>query len=280
MNPKLAAAITTILWGFTYILTTEMLPHNPVLIAAVRALGGALFLLILSRQLLPAAWVGKILVLGTLNIGLFFGLFFIGAVRLPGGVAAIFQALGPLFVLLFVWMIIHIKPRTMQFISVILGVIGVGLVVLKSTAAIDWIGIMASLGCTVSLSLGSTLMNRWGKPPVDFASFTGWQLLIGGVELAIAALITNDIPSSVNMINITGFVILALFLTAIPFLLWFKAIATIGATQVVPFILLTPVTAFILDALIRQIMPSWLQILGVVLVLAALLLTSNAAKKQ
>jgi len=48
MHPKISAAIATTLWGFTYIVSTTLLPHNPLLIAAVRALGGALALLLFT----------------------------------------------------------------------------------------------------------------------------------------------------------------------------------------------------------------------------------------
>ncbi|WP_236637931.1 EamA family transporter [Mangrovicoccus ximenensis] len=95
LPPKTAAAAATILWGFTYILTTTMLPANPWFIAAVRAIGGGLPLLLLARDLPPPGWWGKLVILGTLNNGLFFGLLFVAAIRLPGGVAATFQALGP-----------------------------------------------------------------------------------------------------------------------------------------------------------------------------------------
>lgn len=58
MNAKMAAATAAILWGFTYILTTTWLPPNPLFLAAVRALGGAVVLLVLVRSLPPREWGG------------------------------------------------------------------------------------------------------------------------------------------------------------------------------------------------------------------------------
>lgn len=239
----------------------------------MRALVGALCLFLLERQLPSKSWFWKLVILGTLDIGLFF----ISALRLPGGVAAIFQALGPLCVLLLAWLILHARPKVMQYISVIVGVIGVSLVVLRGDASIDWIGVAAAIGCTVSLSLGSVLMNKWGAPELSFKSFTAWQLLIGGIELGIFTLIIGDLPESITFTNIIGFIILGVLLTAVPFLLWFQAISTAGATTVIPFILLTPVTAFILDAFFKHHMPTILQIIGVIIVLAALLINQRGA---
>ena len=103
MNPKLSAALAAVIWGTTYIFVTTMLPANPIFTAAVRALGGGLPLLILYRRLPHRSWWGKIVLLGTLNCGVFFALFFVAAQRLPGGVAGTLQSLGPIFTVLIAW---------------------------------------------------------------------------------------------------------------------------------------------------------------------------------
>lgn len=273
MNAKTMAAIATIAWGFTYIVSTTLLPQNPLLIAAVRALGGAVVLLIFARQFPARDWWGKLIVLGTLNASLFFALLFVSALRLPGGVAAIFQALGPLCVILLAWAILGARPTVLKIASVLIGVAGVSLVVLKGDAGIDLIGVAAALGGTISLALGSVLMNRWGKPAMSLVSFTGWQLLIAGIELSIVVLVAGDIPASISGVNILGFVVLAVILTAMPFMLWFKAIANAGAVVVAPFFLLVPITAFVLDAFIKGVIPTTFQFVGAVIVIAGLLLS-------
>lgn len=273
MNPKLSAAAATILWGFTYIVSTMLLPHNPLLIGAVRALGGALVLLLLARQRPPAGWWDKLIILGTLNAGLFFGLLFIAAMRLPGGVAAIFQALGPLCVILMGWGILGVRPTLLKIASVLIGVAGVSLVVLKGDAGLDLIGVAAALGSALSLALGGILINKWGKPPMPMLAFTGWQLLIAGVELSVVALLAQDIPDAVTGAHVLGFAILAILLTALPFVLWFKAIASAGAVVVAPFFLLVPITAFVLDALVKGFIPTAYQVVGAIIVVAGLLLS-------
>ncbi len=273
MNAKLSAAIAMILWGFTYIVSTTMLPHNPFLVAAVRALGGALVLLMFNRTLPASNWWGKLIVLGTLNTGLFFGLLFIAALRLPGGVAAIFQAFSPLCIVLVGWAILGTRPTMLKIASVLIGVVGISLVVLKGNASIDLIGVAAGLGSALSMALGSILINKWGKPPMSMLSFSGWQLLIAGVELSVVALMVGDIPVSITTTNVFGFVILALLLTALPFVLWFKAIASAGAVVVAPFVLLVPITAFVLDAIIKGFIPTNFQVMGATIVIGGLLLS-------
>ena len=278
MGPKTSAAVATMLWGFTYVVSTTLLPHNPLLVAAVRALGGAFALLLLARHLPPPGWWNKLIVLGTLNAGLFFALLFISAMRLPGGVAAIFQALGPLFAILLGWAILKMKPSLLKIASVLIGVAGVALVVLKGDASLDAVGVAAALGGTLSLALGGVLMNKWGKPPISLLAFTGWQLLVAGIELLLVALLAGDLPSSITATHIAGFVILAVLLTAVPFVLWFGAIAKVGVVVVAPFFLLVPITAFVLDALIKGFVPTALQIVGAVIVVAGLLLSQWVPK--
>jgi len=273
MNLRLAALLAAVLWGFTYIITTTLLPHNPVFIGAVRALGGGLVLMVLARQGVPRSYWPRLAVLGTLNFGAFFSLLFVGAIRLPGGVAGTFQTMGPLVTVLLAWALLRQPPTAMKVLSIVVGAVGVALVILRGDAGIDPIGVLAALLSVVAGSLGGILINRWGRPAeLSLLSFTAWQLLVGGAELAVLAVAIGDLPASIDAANLLGFAILALLLTALPFVLWFRAIVALGAASVIPFVLVTPVVAFALDAAVKGVWPSWLQGLGVVLVMAGLLL--------
>lgn len=270
LSPKTAAAAATILWGFTYIVTTMMLPHNPIFIAAVRALGGGLPLLLIARDLPPRAWWGRILILGTLNNALFFGLLFVAATRLPGGVAATFQALGPLFMVLLAWPLLGARPSVSKLVAVGLGAVGVAMVVLKGNASLDLIGVLAALGGAFAVALGGGLIHKWGRPS-SIVSLTAWQMIIAGVELAIVTALIGDVPATLTGTNILGLAILAVVLTSVAFVLWFTAIAGAGPSAVAPLMLLTPLTAFVLDGLVRGVIPSPIQSVGVAIVVGSLL---------
>lgn len=96
----LLTALAPIVWGSTYIVTTEMLPANvPMTLAALRALPAGILLLIIMRQLPQGIWWLRVIILGILNFSLFWWLLFISAYRLPGGVAATVGAVQPLIVL-------------------------------------------------------------------------------------------------------------------------------------------------------------------------------------
>ncbi len=281
MSLRLAALLAAVLWGFTYIITTTLLPHNPVFLGGMRALGGGVLLLALARQAVPQGYWPKLVALGTLNFGAFFALLFVGAIRLPGGVAGTFQTLGPLMTILMAWALLRQPPTALKIVSIIVGAVGVALVILRGDAGVDGIGVAAALLSVVAGSLGGILINRWGRPEgMSLLSFTAWQLLVGGAELALLAVILGDLPGEITGTNVLGFVLLAVALTAVPFVLWFRAIVALGAASVVPFVLVTPVVAFALDAAVKGVWPSPLQVVGVVLVMVGLLVNQWGGVKK
>ncbi len=78
-------AIAPIVWGSTYIVTTELLPlESPLLASTLRALPAGLILVLISRQLPERMWLLRLALLGFLNIGLFFYCLFFAATYLPG----------------------------------------------------------------------------------------------------------------------------------------------------------------------------------------------------
>src|SRR5690606_37690742 len=65
-------AIAPIVWGTTYLVTTELLPDGrPLLAGVLRALPAGLILVAATRSLPRGSWWWRSLVLGTLNIGAF-----------------------------------------------------------------------------------------------------------------------------------------------------------------------------------------------------------------
>ena len=80
MNANVIAArtaLTPIVWGTTYAVTTTWLPAgHPVTAGLLRALPAGLILILITRTLPTGSWWWRSAVLGILNIGLFFTLLF------------------------------------------------------------------------------------------------------------------------------------------------------------------------------------------------------------
>ncbi|MFI9511474.1 EamA family transporter [Nocardia sp. NPDC052566] len=267
-------ALTPIVWGSTYAVTTEFLPPDrPLFTALVRALPAGLALLAITRMLPRGRWIGRAAVLGLLNIGAFFPLLFLAAYRLPGGIAGVLGAVGPMFALAFATVVLSEKPTGRKVLAGLIGVLGVSLVVLKGNAQLDAVGVIAGLAGAGSMSLGTVLTKRWGRPEgVGPLAMTGWQLTAGGLFIAPLALIIEGAPPAMDGRAVGGYLYLAVIGTAVAYWIWFRGISKVSATSVAFLGLLSPVSAAVIGwvALGQALTP--LQVSGMVVALGGTLL--------
>ncbi|MEL0627159.1 EamA family transporter [Salinibacterium amurskyense] len=272
LRDTLITAIAPIAWGTTYIVTTELLPDgHPLFASLVRALPAGLIALALTRQLPQGAWWWKSLVLGVLNIGAFFPLLFIAAYRLPGGVAATLGAAQPLIVAVLIVVILRQSAPWRLVAWGLVGALGVALVVLRASAQLDTVGLIAGLGGTASMALGVILSKHWGKPPaVSALSYAGWLLTAGGLFLLPITLLAEGIPGSITGPAIAGYAWLGIVGGIVAYTLWFRGIRIVPIASLAVLGLLSPLTAALLGALLLGERFSPLQLLGFGLALTAI----------
>ena len=107
----LSTALAPLIWGSTYLVTTEFLPPNrPFTAALIRVLPAGLLLLAWTRRLPRRGEWGFVALFGFLNIGFFQAMLFVAAYRLPGGLAAVLSSTQTLMVLVFTWLIGKTMP--------------------------------------------------------------------------------------------------------------------------------------------------------------------------
>lgn len=272
-RPALIAltALAPVSWGTTYAVTTEFLPADrPLFTGLMRALPAGLLLLALARTLPRGAWWGKAAVLGALNIGAFFPLLFLSAYRLPGGMAAVVSSAGPLFVAGLSALLLGQRPTRRTLVTGAVAAFGVSLVVLRAAGALDALGLLAALAATVSMSAGTVLTQRWGRPEgVGPLALTGWQLTAGGLLIAPLAFLVEGAPPALDGRAAGGYLYLALANTAVAYWLWFRGIGRMTATQVTFLGPLSPLTAAVVGwaALGQALTP--VQLVGMALALGA-----------
>ncbi|MFI5966764.1 EamA family transporter [Streptomyces asoensis] len=241
----LLTALAPVSWGTTYAVTTEFLPADrPLFTGMMRALPAGLLLLALGRVLPRGIWWGKAAVLGALNIGAFFPLLFLSAYRLPGGMAAVVGSVGPLFVVGLSALLLGQRPTARTVLAGVVAAFGVSLVVLKAAGALDTLGVLAALASTASMSAGTVLTKRWGRPDgVGPLVLAGWQLTAGGLLIAPIAFLAEGAPPALDGRAVGGYLYLALANTAVSYWLWFRGIGRLTATQVTFLGPLSPLTA-------------------------------------
>jgi probable blue pigment (indigoidine) exporter len=279
LSDILLTALAPMTWGTTYIVATEFLPpHHPLLVASLRSLPIGVLLTISLRQLPQGIWLWRILLLGSLNIGIFQALLFIAAYRLPGGITAtIVGAIQPLLVVFFSWVILNEKPSKLSILAAIAGLVGVGLLVLDPSAHLDLVGFMAAIAGAATMGLGTVLVKRW-KRPVSLLVFTAWQLAVGGVLLLPIALAIEGPITHFSTTNLLGFIYLGLVCTGLAYALWFRGIDRLKASSVSSLGLITPVVATLIGFILLHQTLTPIQIVGIAIVLLSVLLGQQTSR--
>jgi probable blue pigment (indigoidine) exporter len=274
-------AVAPALWGTTYFVTTEFLPPDrPVFAAVVRALPVGLLLVLLTRQLPRGIWWWRSFVLGALNIGAFNALLFVAAYRLPGGVAATVGAVQPFLVALLAAGLLKHRLTVRTVIAALAGVVGVSLLVLRANAQLDTVGIVAALGGAVVMATGIVLSKRWTSPAPLLAT-TGWQLAAGGLLLTpVMFIVEGPPPGNLTGANIAGLAYLSLIGAGLAYTLWFRGIRELTPTNVTFLSLLSPVVATAVGWLALGQQLTALQLLGALIVLAALISAQLKPRKE
>jgi probable blue pigment (indigoidine) exporter len=273
-----AAALTPIIFGTTYVLTTEFLPPGrPLLAGLMRSLPTGL-VLIIGSPIPPRRWMARFFVLSVLYASGLFPLLFIAAYRLPGGVAAVINSLSPLLVVVISVPLLGTRIRAVQIVAGILGAVGVALLVLRSDARLDVVGLIAMAGAAIMFSAATVLTKRWGHPEgMSSIGVTGWIFLLAGLTLLPVTLLIEGLPDHLTARNIGGLIYLVLISGILAYALWFWGLQRLSASAVTFLTLLNPVTAALLGwVVLDQRFNHW-QVLGAVLILISVVLGQPGA---
>ncbi|WP_405440555.1 EamA family transporter [Streptomyces avidinii] len=275
-------ALAPISWGSTYAVATELLPPDrPLFTGVMRALPAGLLLTALARTLPKGRWWWKSAVLGILNISAFFPLLFLSAYRLPGGVAAVLGAAGPLFVVGLAALVLGERASLRTVLAAVVGAFGVSMVVLTAEARLDAVGVIAGVISSASMGAGTVMTKRWGRPEgVGPLAMTGWQLTAGGLFIIPVAALVEGAPPALDGKAFLGYGYMILINTGIAYWLWFRGIGALSATSVTLLGPLSPLTAAVIGwaALGQALSP--VQLVGMTIAFAATVAGQPAAARS
>lgn len=275
--PLLCGVLAAVIWGSTYVVTTELLPPDrPLLASLARALPAGLLLLLWQRQLPQGHWWWRAAILGTLNIGLFFYCLFVAAYHLPGGVAALVMSCQPVLVMLLSVFVLHERLRLRPLLAAGIASGGVALLVSVPDAVMSVTGVLAGLCGAMSMALGIVLSKKWPKPAnISLVTFTGWQLLAGGLLLLPLTLWQEGLPVQISRQNLAGYGYLCLIGAVLAYLLWFRALQRLPAVTLSFLTFTSPVSALVFGYLVLNQHLTLQQSLGAFAILAAIVLAQR-----
>lgn len=274
------SALTPLIFGTTYLLTTNFLPPGrPMLAALMRSLPTGI-VLVIGSPLPNRQWLGRFLLLSVLWASAVFPLLFFAAYHLPGGVAAVINSLGPICVVILAVPFLGTAIRARELVAGAIGVLGVALLVLRANAKLDLLGILAMVGVVIMMALGTVLMKRWGNPPgMGPIRVTGWTFLFAGITLLPFTLAFEGLPRSVTPTQVGGLVYLVAVSGIFAYALWFWGIGQLSAASVTFLGLLNPIMAALLGWWVLDQRLNLLQLLGALLVLVSVVLGQQRRRR-
>ncbi len=273
------------IWGasflFARIAVLEMPPMTLVFArVAIAAIALNLFLVFRANgyQHSRAMWL-NFAGMGILNNIIPFGLIFYGQTEIGAGLAAIINAMTP------IWTIIIANFATSderfsrnKLIGIVLGFTGVAVLIgssaLSGFGASTW-GQIAVFGATISYGFAGVFGRRFANvPPMETAR--GQLTMSTLIILPLVLLI--DHPWSLPMPStwaIASVIALAVVCTAYAYILFFRILATAGAVNVSLVTFLVPPSAIVLGIVVLGEQLQLRQIIGMVIIMAGLIVVDG-----
>jgi drug/metabolite transporter (DMT)-like permease len=278
----LLLGILSILWGCSFFFVELALEDIPVFSVTLGRTGIAaaflLLLLIATRtplQPLAQRWK-EFALLGALRAAIPISLIVWAQTRIDSNVAGILNSTSPLFTMV----IAHLmtsddRLSTHKLIGCLIRIVGVIVMVGMEFLYEVGNGIggqLAMLGATCSYGFAAVYGRRFDTGS-NTASAAG--MLCGATLLILPVALVIDRPwmLSPGLRSMAALLGLALFSTAVAFVVWFRLIATAGASNTSLVTFLIPFTALGLGILLLGEKPSLGSLIGLVIILVGLAVT-------
>jgi len=233
------------------------------------------------RIAVPRGEWPALLALSFCNVTLWNVLVTYGVKLLPSGRSAILAYTMPLWTVLLSAIILNERLSPRRIAGLLLGMGGLVLLLAEELTALEAspYGALLIVGAALAWATGTTLMKKYPSS-LPLVSFSGWNMVIGGVPLAIGALVLE--PSQwrpVGLKSAVGLVYNMFVAFILCYTLWFKLVRSAPAGVSALGTLMIPVVAIFSGMLILGERPQWSDFAALVLILAALATVLIPARK-
>ncbi len=270
--------VLSIVWGGSFFFVEVALdgvpPFTLVLVRVGLAAATLQIYLVISGNALPSGfgiWV-SFLAMGLMNNAVPFALITWGQTEIASSLAAILNATTPLFTVL----VAHVwtddeRLTSSRVAGVLAGFIGVMIMVGSDALAGIGSGLFAQLailGAAISYAFAGVFGRRFKRLGMTSAQTATGQLTGATVLLLPVAFIWDrpwaiPIPSATIILAVLG---LALFSTALAYIIYFRVLANAGATNLLLVTFLVPVSAGLLGVVVLGEHLTGNQLVGMLLI--------------
>lgn len=274
-------SLLSFLWGCSYFLIEIALELPVLMLVAVRILLAAIVLwayVLLRGEEIPkrlSVWMA-FLAMGLLNNVIPFSLIVWGQTEISSSLASILNATTPLFAVLVAAIWLKDEPATpAKILGVVIGFSGVAVMI--GPGAIGEIGseVLAEIAVVLaglSYACASAFGRRFHRLKLSPAVAAAGQVTMSSLVLGTVVLLTQDLSAAADA-SFTAWAAvgaMAVFSTALAYLLYFRLLATAGATNLMLVTFLIPVTAILLGVFLLDETLSTYEIGGMLLIFFAL----------
>ena len=283
MKPRdvLLLFILAALWGASFIYIRFAGPAlGPFVLVAARTLIASIVLIIIAVSTgvkldLRQRWK-EYLILGALNSAIPFVLITAAELSMTAPLAAILNATTPLWgaVVTAIWL--RDKLTLPRIIGLVIGLLGVVIVVgWESVTMTDalWIATVMMLVASLFYALGTTYGKVTFKSPVPLVMAVGQQLAAGLIVLPLA--VANPPTGEITPLIVVAILLLAVLSTAVAYLLYFMLLKSAGPINTMTVTFLVPFFTILWDALFLEAAISWVQFVGLLVILGGLVLVTG-----
>ena len=271
--------LLSVIWGgsflFIEIAVAEITPFTIVFFrvgtAALILLG---YMLVTGRKIAwPLPLWGSFFVMGALNNVIPFSLIVWGQQYIDSSLASILNATTPIFSVFLAAYLTKAERLTGNRVTgIIIGWIGVAILIgvdsLKGVGA-QTFGQLAILGASLSYALAAVYAKRLRhQSPLTVA--TGMLCASTVLSLPLALLLEQPWQLSPGMTAIGALVGLTVVSTALAYRIYFRVLASAGATNAVLVTFLVPVSAILLGVIVLGERPGWNAYAGMALIFIGL----------
>jgi drug/metabolite transporter (DMT)-like permease len=267
----------SVLWGASFFCTAivvrELPPFTVVFLRVALAALTLYAIVVVMRIRMPTeprVWLALVLMSAVNNV-IPFALLVWGQTRIPSGVASVLNATTPFFTLLLAHLATHDEKLTgARVLGVVLGIAGVAVMIGRSLAAFDssFLGELAVIGSALSYAAGGVIARRFSMTGISpLASSTG--LLTVSSVVMLPLMLAVDEPWTLPLPSvpaIAAILYLAIAGTALAYLIYFRLVATAGATNLMLVTFLMPTIAILLGVAVLGERVELRQVAGMALI--------------
>jgi len=240
------AILVAIIWGMGFVVAKAGMDHfSPILLMALRFTCTTLFLIWFFRP--PLKLFKSLFWIALISATIQYSLTFTGVQGIDASTSALLIQLEVPFGLLTAWLILGERISLKQGIGMLIAFAGAILIVGEPKLSNDLNSVMLLIGGAFTWAVGQVMIKKLGK--------VGGFMLISGIavmatpQLFIASfLLESNQLEQIKSAPLEAWLAVAylgLVMTALAYALWYRLLGLYSINQVMPFLLLLPVSSVV-----------------------------------